>query len=71
MPESIPTERRLMRLNSRSTFVAIAAGAVLMLTGACNHKGDDVDTDPGGGNDVPGENEGGEDGEEGGEGGED
>jgi hypothetical protein len=67
MPVSIPNGEKLMRLNSRSTFVAIVAGAVLMLTGACNHKGDDVDTDPGGGNDVPGENEGGE----GGEGGED
>ena len=55
-----------MPLNSR-TLVAITTGAILTLTGACNHKGDDVDTNPGGGNDVPGENEGGE----GGEGGED
>jgi len=47
-----------MPLNSR-TLVAITTGAILTLTGACNHKGDDVDTNPGGGNDAPGEDEGG------------
>jgi ABC-type enterobactin transport system permease subunit len=40
-------------------LVAAAVGTVLTLTGACNHKGDDVDTNPGGGNDAPGEDEGG------------
>ena len=58
-----------MPLNSR-TLVAITTGAILTLTGACNHKGDDVDPNPGGGNDVPGEEGGdGDGGEDGGEGG--
>jgi hypothetical protein len=40
-------------------LIAAAVGTILTLTGACNHKGDDVDTNPGGGNDAPGEDDGG------------
>ncbi len=53
----------VQQLKSRRALVAVAAVAILSLTGACNHNGDDVDTDPGGGNDVPGEDEGGEGGD--------